>query len=105
MAGCASMRGAFIFLSSDASPQGGSDFLLTLEDHIAKCHAGAVIDSTASELAQWNAAGHLKTCSLPVAVVGLATVALLASMKAYCAALFAILETRQVQITLCIHDV
>ena len=62
--------GFFIYLSSDSSPQAGTDFLLTLEDRVERRHAGLVVDATEEELAAWSAANYLKTSSLPVAVVG-----------------------------------
>ena len=43
---------------------------MTLEDSISREQAAAVIDSTPEELARWNAANHLRTVTLPVAVVG-----------------------------------
>ena len=65
-----SASGHFVFLSSDSSPQAGTDFLLTLEDRIERQYAGLVVDATDEEIASWNLSDYLKTSSLPVAVVG-----------------------------------
>ncbi|CAE7215683.1 unnamed protein product [Symbiodinium sp. CCMP2592] len=65
-----SASGHFVFLSSDSSPQSGTDFLLTLEDRIERQYAGLVVDATDDEIASWNLSDYLKTSSLPVAVVG-----------------------------------
>ena len=62
--------GFFTYLSSDSSPQAGTDFLLTLEDRVERRHAGLVVDATEEELAAWSASNYLQTSSLPVAVVG-----------------------------------
>ena len=45
----------FIFLSSDSSPQGELDYLLTIEDTIARSKAALCIDVSDSELATFSA--------------------------------------------------
>ena len=42
----------FIFLSSDSSPQGGRDFLMTVEDSISRHHASLVVDGNPQALAR-----------------------------------------------------
>lgn len=72
----------FIFLSSDSSPQGGLDYLLTIEDTIARSKAALCIDVSDSELATFSALGHLKLCVLPVSVIGSGNAALSAKFEA-----------------------
>ncbi len=60
----------FVMLSTDASPQGGSDYLMTLEDRVTRKAAGLLIDSDPDDLAAWNIAGHLSKSTLPVSLVG-----------------------------------
>lgn len=42
----------FIYLSSDSSPQGGRDFLMTVEDSIARHHAALAVDGNPQALAR-----------------------------------------------------
>lgn len=42
----------FIYLSSDSSPQGGRDFLMSIEDSISRHHASLVVDGNPQALAR-----------------------------------------------------
>lgn len=60
----------FIYLSSDASPQGSLEFYITLEDKVSRSSAALLVEATANERAQWVKSGHLRTTCLPVAILG-----------------------------------
>ena len=72
----------FIFLSSDSSPQGGLDFLLTIEDAVPRSKAAECIDVSDAELATFSALGHLKTSVLPISVIGSGNASLPAKFEA-----------------------
>ena len=64
-------RGAsFVFISADASPQGGRDCMMVLEDSVSREKAGLVIDADEDELSAWGEAGHLQTHVLPLTRIG-----------------------------------
>ena len=60
----------FIYLSSDASPQGSLEFYITLEDKVSRSSAALLVEATADERSRWVKAGHLRTTCLPVAILG-----------------------------------
>ena len=60
----------FIYLSADASPQGGLEYYVVLEDCISRRAAGALVEATDAEREQWIKAGFLSTTTLPVSVLG-----------------------------------
>ena len=62
----------FVVLSADSSPQGGTDYLMTLEDRISKEAAGMLMlaGEDPERLDAWIATNPVQTASLPAAVVG-----------------------------------
>ena len=69
---CEFSRGVptFIYLSADASPQGGLEYYIVLEDKISRQNAGGIVEATPEERMQWCKADYLKTTTLPVSVLG-----------------------------------
>lgn len=69
---CEFSRGVptFIYLSADASPQGGLEYYIVLEDKISRQNAGAIVEATPEERDCWCKSDYLKTTTLPVSVLG-----------------------------------
>lgn len=61
---------AFIYLSTDSSPQGGSDYLMTVEDMVLHDDAAGCMTCSEEDLAAWNIANTLRTNVLPLSVLG-----------------------------------
>ena len=55
-------------LSSDASPQGGLEYFVTLEDRIT--NPGLLIDSSAEDIAEWSKSSNMQTSTLALCVIG-----------------------------------
>ena len=62
----------FTMLSTDSSPQGGLDYLMTLEDRVTREAAGNLMLAGAdgSAILQWSRQQGVQTTQLPLAIVG-----------------------------------
>ena len=59
----------FVMLSTDSSPQGGLDYLMTLEDRVSRAAAGNLVLAGGDGL-KWAADNVIETTQLPLALVG-----------------------------------
>lgn len=66
----ASMEQFFLFVSTDSSPQGHSEYLMSIEDCIQSTDCRGCLSTNQEELASWNLANALRSSTLPVAVLG-----------------------------------
>ena len=70
----ASKTSFFVTLSTDSSPQGGLDYLMTLEDRVSRAAAGELIlaGGDGDEVLRWASmeGGGVTTTQLPLALVG-----------------------------------
>ena len=62
----------FIMLSSDSSPQGGFDYMMTLEDRISMNDAAELIScgGDVERIEQWSSVPRIRTTQLPLGLVG-----------------------------------
>ena len=62
----------FIFLSSDSSPQGGLDFMMSLEDKVSRCAAARLVDcgDNMEMLEEWCRSSPITTTQLPLSIIG-----------------------------------
>ena len=60
----------FVTLSTDSSPQGGLDYILTLEDRVSRASAGALMSATTpEEVERWAVDHVVETSTLPLGLV------------------------------------
>ena len=60
----------FLYLSADASPQGGLEYFIVLEDRISCDNAALIVEATEEERNRWCKECHLKTTCLPIQILG-----------------------------------
>ena len=72
----------FVILSSDASPQGGLQYFVTVEDRCV--NPGLLIDSSPEIISEWCVSENMQTAVLPPCVIGSGN----AGTAAKCEALF-----------------
>ena len=58
----------WIVLSSDASPQGGLEYFVTLEDRFK--HPGLLVDSSREEVLEWCRSSNLQSSTLAPCIIG-----------------------------------
>ena len=64
--------GMFYVLSSDSSPQGKLDFMMTLEDRISRIDAEELIacQGDIAKLEDWSSKSKIMTTQLPLGIIG-----------------------------------
>lgn len=70
------------FLSSDSSPQGHVDFLMSIEDCVGHHRIAPCLSTSTDEVAAWSLSGAFKSSTLPVAVLGAGNTSLPAKWEA-----------------------
>lgn len=63
----------FVFLSSDSSPQGGLDFMMSLEDRVSRSAAARLVDcgNNMEKLEEWcRNSSPITTTQLPLSIIG-----------------------------------
>ena len=64
--------GMFYVLSSDSSPQGKLDLMMTLEDRISRTDAEELIacQGDVAKLEEWSSKSKIMTTQLPLGIIG-----------------------------------
>lgn len=83
--------GCFLFLSCDASPLGGKEFFLAIEDRVTRKDAASLVGASDSDLQEFSRNGCLETSSLPVTLLGSGATS--SAAKAECLAHSLLLDT------------
>ena len=85
--------GEFLFLSADASPIGGKEYFLVIEDKVRRKDAASLVGADLGALQAFSFNKSLETSSLPVTILGSGAAS--AASKAECLAHVCLLDTAQ----------